>query len=60
MNNQDCCEIAYDTLARKETKAVNVLRVVVLVLLLLTKTLTSVGLYLQISNEEKHGFEVEY
>jgi hypothetical protein len=60
MNNQDCCEIAHETLARKETKAVNALRVLVLLLLLLMATLTSVGVYLHISFEEIHDFEVEY
>jgi hypothetical protein len=56
----ESCETAHETLARKETKAVNVLRVIVLVLLLVTATLTSVGVYLYTSNEEKHNFEVEY
>jgi hypothetical protein len=60
MNKQESCETANETLARKETKAVNALRALVLVLLLLTATITSVGVYLQISNEEKHDFEVEY
>jgi uncharacterized protein (UPF0333 family) len=60
MNNQDCCEKAHETLARKETKAVNALRVLVLVLLLVTTTLTSVGVYFYTSNEEKQNFEVEY
>jgi hypothetical protein len=60
MNNQESCETAYDTLARKETKAVNVLRALVLALLLITATLTSVGVYFYTSNEEKQNFEVEY
>jgi hypothetical protein len=59
-NNQECCETDYETLARKETKAVNVLRVLVLVLLLVTATLTSVGVYLHTSNAEKQNFEVDY
>jgi hypothetical protein len=59
-NNQESCEPHYETLARKETKALNVLRVLVLVLLLVTATLTSVGVYLFTSNEEKQNFEVEY
>jgi hypothetical protein len=60
MKKQERCETAHDTLARKETKAVNVLRVLVLVLLLVTATLTSVGVYLYTSNEEKDNFEVAY
>jgi hypothetical protein len=59
-NTPETCEAAHDTLARKETKAVNVLRVLLLVLLLVTATLTSVGVYFYTSNEEKHNFEVEY
>jgi hypothetical protein len=59
-NNQESCEIAYETLARRETKAVNVLRVLVLMLLLVTATITSVGVYFYTSNEEKQNFEVEY
>jgi hypothetical protein len=54
------CETDYKRLARRETKAVNVLRVLVLVLLLVTATLTSVGVYFYTSNEEKQNFEVEY
>ena len=38
----------------------NVLRVLVLVLLLVTAALTSVGVYLYTSNEEKQNFEVGY
>jgi hypothetical protein len=60
MNNQDCCETAHERLAKKETKAVNALRVLVLALLLVTATLTSVGVYFHISLEEKQNFEVEY
>jgi hypothetical protein len=59
-NNQERCETDHDTLARKETKAVNALRVLVLVLLLATATLTSVGVYLYTSNEERQDFEVDY
>jgi hypothetical protein len=59
-NSQKSCETDYDTLARKETKAVNALRVLVLVLLLVTTTLTSVGVYLYTSNEEKQDFEVNF
>jgi hypothetical protein len=42
-NNQESYETEYETLARRETKIVNVLRVLVLLLLLVTATLTSVG-----------------
>jgi hypothetical protein len=59
-NSQESCETAHAILAGKETKAVSVLRVLVLVLLFVTATLTSVGVYWQISNEEKRHFEVEY
>jgi hypothetical protein len=59
-NNQESCEIAYETLARRETKAVNVLRVLVLMLLSVTATITSVGVYLYTSNEEKQNFEIEH
>jgi hypothetical protein len=61
-NSQESCETYYceTLLARKETKAVNVLRLLVLVLLLVTATLTSVGVYLNTSNEEKEDFEVDY
>jgi hypothetical protein len=59
-NKQESCETDYETLVRKETKAVNVLRVLVLVLLLGTATLTSVGVYLYTANEEKQDFEVGY
>jgi hypothetical protein len=54
------CEPDYKTLARKETKAVNVLRVLVLVLLLVATTLTSVGVYIYLSNEETQMFESGY
>jgi hypothetical protein len=47
-------------LARKETKRVNVLRALVLVLLLVAATLTSVGVYRYTSNEEKQNFEVAF
>jgi hypothetical protein len=57
-NSQETsCEPHYETLARKETKRVNVLRALVLVLLLVATTLTSVGVYRYTSNEEKHNFE---
>jgi hypothetical protein len=60
-NSQETsCEPHYETLARKETKRVNVLRALVLVLLLVATTLTSVGVYRYTSNEEKHNFEVAY
>jgi hypothetical protein len=59
-NPTENCEIAYQTLATKETKAVNVLRALVLVLLIIMATITSVGVYLYTSNEEKYDFEVEY
>jgi hypothetical protein len=57
--NKDC-EPDYKTLARKETKIVNVLRVLVLVLLLVTTTLTSVGVHFYTSNEETQKFESTY
>jgi hypothetical protein len=50
----------FKRLARRETKAVNVLRVLVLVLLLVTATLTSVGVYIVLSNEETKTFESGY
>jgi hypothetical protein len=54
------CEADYKTLARKETKVVNVLRVLALVLLFVTATLTSVGVYFYTSNDEKQEFESVY
>jgi hypothetical protein len=54
------CETDYKTLARRETKAVNVLRVLVLVLLFVTATITSVGVYLYTSNDETQKFESGY
>jgi hypothetical protein len=54
------CETDYKTLARRETKAVNVLRALVLVLLLVLATLTSVGVYFYLSNEETQTFESTY
>jgi hypothetical protein len=53
-------ETDYKTLARRETKVVNVLRALVLVLLLVTATLTSVGVYFYLSNEETQTFESTY
>jgi hypothetical protein len=53
-------ETDYKTLARRETKVVNVLRALVLVLLLVTATLTSVGVYFNLSNEETNNFESTY
>jgi hypothetical protein len=50
----------YKTLARRETKIVKVLRVLVLVLLLVTATLASVGVYFYTSNEETQNFESGY
>ena len=57
--NKDC-GIDYKTLAKRETKAVNVLRVLVLVLLFVAATLTSVGVYFYLSNEETQNFESGY
>jgi hypothetical protein len=54
------CETDYKRLARRETKAVKVLRVLVLVLLFVTATLTSVGVYFYLSNEETQAFESGY
>jgi hypothetical protein len=54
------CEADYKTLARTETKIVNVLRALVLLLLLVTATLTSIGVYRYTSNDEKQNFEVAY
>jgi hypothetical protein len=54
------CETDYKRLARRETKAVNVLRVLVLVLLLVTAMLTSVGVFIYLSNEETQMFESGY
>jgi hypothetical protein len=53
-------ETDYKTLARRETKVVNVLRVLVLVLLFVTATLTSVGVYFYLSKEETQHFESTY
>jgi hypothetical protein len=50
----------YKALARRETKAVNVLRVLVLVVLFVTATLASVGVYIYLSNEETNNFEKGY
>jgi hypothetical protein len=57
--NNDC-DTDYKTLARRETKVVKVLRVLVLVLLFFTATVTSVGVYFYTSNEETHHFESGY
>jgi hypothetical protein len=54
------CETDYKTLARRETKVVKVLRVLVLVLLFVTATITSVGVYFYTSNEETQNFESGY
>jgi hypothetical protein len=59
-NHQERCETDHESLARRETKAVNLLRTLVLVLLLATTTLTSVRVYLYTSHEEKQDFEVGY
>jgi hypothetical protein len=53
-------ETDYNSLARRETKAVNVLRVLVLVLLFVTATLTSVGVYFYLSHDETQTFESGY
>jgi hypothetical protein len=57
--NKDC-ELDYKTLARRETKVLNVLRVLVLVLLLVTTTLTSAVVYFHTSNEETKNFESDF
>jgi uncharacterized protein (UPF0333 family) len=54
------CETDYKTLARRETKIVSALRVLVLFLLLVTATLTSIGVYFHTSNEETQKFESTY
>jgi hypothetical protein len=54
------CAMDYNTLTRKETRVVKVLRVSVLVLLLVTGTLASIRVYFYMSHEEKHNFEVAY
>jgi hypothetical protein len=54
------CETDYKTLARRETKVVKVLRMLVLVLLFVTATLTSIGVYFYTSNEETQNFEAGY
>jgi hypothetical protein len=53
-------ETDYKTLARRETKVVKVFRVLVLLLLLITAALTSIGVYFYTSNEETHNFESGY
>jgi hypothetical protein len=53
-------ETDYKTLARRETKIVNVLRVLVLVSLLVMAALSSIGVYFYTSNEEKNNFEIGY
>jgi hypothetical protein len=50
----------YKELARRETKAVNVLRVLVLVVLFVTAALASAGVYIYLSNEETNNFEKGY
>jgi hypothetical protein len=55
-NNQESCEAA----SLRETKVVNVLRVLVLVLLFVTATLTSAGVYFYTSNDETQKFESGY
>jgi hypothetical protein len=50
----------YKTLARRETKVVKVLRALVLALLFVTATLTSVGVYFNLSKEETKHFELAY
>jgi hypothetical protein len=54
------CETDYKRLARRETKVVNMLRALVLVLLFVTATITSVGVYLYTSKDETQKFEVAY
>jgi hypothetical protein len=54
------CETDYKTLARRETKGVKVLGVLVLVLLFVTATLASAGIYFYTSNEETQNFESGY
>jgi hypothetical protein len=54
------CETDYKTLARRETKVLNALRALVLVLLLVAATLTSVGVYIYTSNDETQKFESVY
>jgi hypothetical protein len=54
------CETDYKALARRETKAVNMLRALVLVLLFVAATITSVGVYLYTSNDETQKFESGY
>jgi hypothetical protein len=53
--NKDC-----EVVARRETKAVNVLRALLLVLLLVTATLASGGIYFYQSNDEKQEFEAAF
>jgi hypothetical protein len=57
--NNDC-EMDYKAVARTETKVVKMLRALVLVLLFVTATLTSVGVYFYTSHEEIHNFESGY
>jgi hypothetical protein len=53
--NKEC-----ETVTRRETKGVKVLRALVLVLLLVTATLASVGVYFYTSNDEKQEFKADY
>jgi hypothetical protein len=59
-NKRECSETDDVTLAKKETKAVNVLRALFLVLLLVMTTLASMGVYLFAANGEKQNFEAGY
>jgi hypothetical protein len=54
------CETDYETLTRRETKAVNVLRALVLVLLFVTAFIASTGAYLYTANDENQKFEADY
>jgi hypothetical protein len=55
-HNGESCEAA----CLRETKMVNALRVLVLVLLFSTATITSVGVYFYTSNDERQNFESGY
>jgi hypothetical protein len=57
--NEDC-DTDYEKLVRRETKAVHVLRVLVLALLFVTATLASAGVFFYTSNDEKQKFESGY
>lgn len=48
------------TLAKEDTRVVNVLRIAVLSVLVITATVVSTGVYLYTRNDERHAFETQF